>query len=71
MVRIKLMQRDNLNIFKCLLLTKKAYHHILRKRKQERIHDLVKEVCKEKHCHFLGIRVEDSYVYALIGIAAR
>ena len=56
-----------LSVYKILVFTKRSYDKLVSDRGSNYILDLFMEVCKEKSCHFMGLRSEGEYVYALLG----
>jgi hypothetical protein len=56
-----------LSVYKILVFTKRSYDKLVNDRGSNYVLDLFMEVCKEKSCHFMGLRSEGEYIYALLG----
>ena len=56
-----------LSVYKVLVFTKFSFEKIIGEKGETYLLDMFLDVCKEKGCHFMGLRVEGGYVYALIG----
>ncbi|MEK7375901.1 MAG: hypothetical protein AABZ57_01860 [Candidatus Margulisiibacteriota bacterium] len=56
-----------LYIYKILVFTEVSYQKLLDERGDNYVFDLFMEICRERGVKFNGLRVENGYVYAILG----
>jgi hypothetical protein len=54
-------------MFKVAVFTIPSYRELVENRGINYVLDLFMEVCRDKHCRFMGFNFEEGYVFALLG----
>ena len=56
-----------LYVYKILVFTELSYKRLIEERGHNYVLDLFMEICRERGVKFNGLRVENGYVYAVLG----